>query len=487
MPVRSPEYPTTTAFNPEFQGLKQFDILVEPDLGGRYEDSADLNSTLIIAQPIDRISPIVESDKGTFIPFEVSPNLGQNSSLKKTGWNQRLESDCFFTNYIHVRVAGESHEMALRSSLTKLEANIRTFAREYIQFGLVLPHLLAEIKNIDGQDRLVSSLDGQPITDKITAEERNGAVLDASISAESHLVQAKGRRRFTVINNPPGWTGMRDQEGKWINYKNHQAMVSWQEAGLIYGLTLVTDLNQDQARQLALDLEADENLLSGGTEVERVANIVRNPARLSFPKSDQNLVQYVLDKILAIRGMGDIHLRKADGTIDRRPVQEIFRDVERIDELLSFNQDCELAIQELNQFTWDNADNLADFTVQEAITKQIELTIFKMTKAILNEKEEVRVPDNVIYFPSVRIDEREDFSREIAYLESIGGCNGGGDALELMVITNAGLEGLVRSRWGGFGRGRRSRGRRCLRCGKVNLCTKTCYKCQGSLEIDNEN
>lgn len=321
---------------------------------------------------IDRILPLQRPQE-----VQTIPALGEHSHLEKTGFILPLELKRLFKNYNQNLRLGKSSDEAWALSVGELLVNIRTFIIEYIQSSTVLPHK-NRIEEVNGVNRMVGD-NGVPVVDGITDQERQGGVKEASVKVDN-FVSAKAPNRVAVINSPLGHSGFFKKDGSGITYKNNQTMVFWtDEQGQLHGLTLVTDLKEEQAKTLSVRLGIDENLLTGQTQLERVSNIVGNPAFFSYSQTLKNPAEYVLDKIVAIRGNSDFRLVQEDGTVEIRSVEQTRQDIHRVNQLLKFNQQIEDYISGLKNNLIKKINNFNHPIIQIEIAKAIEETILDIT------------------------------------------------------------------------------------------------------------
>ncbi|OGE18669.1 hypothetical protein A3J19_03795 [Candidatus Daviesbacteria bacterium RIFCSPLOWO2_02_FULL_41_8] len=340
---------------------------------------------------------------------DMMPGLGRESrSNEETGFVLWLEVKRFYNDLNFALYSGQSLVEALNFAAKELEVNIRDYNVEFIKSKTVIPHL-NRFGVAGGVQRIVGN-NGRPVVDAISSQERNGSVLEAAKIVESFLLSAEPNS-YAVTMSPSGWSGYE------LRHKNAQVMVSWKDQGeILRGLTLVADLSEAQARQVMIGLGIPEAVLTGENEQERLANIVRNPALL---KSDTNPFEYVLDKILAIRGREDIKLLQKDGSLEQRSVEQIRADIKRLDELLIFDQEEESCIGELLEFIRGKVYQIGDENTQKAVVKEIEETVLKLAGEHLR-KNYTSWKDMSTQTYLNR--DNDDFRSEIAFLKSRGGC-----------------------------------------------------------------
>lgn len=374
--------------------------------------------SLEVIQEIERFSPLQRPQE-----VQIMPALGENSRLDGTGFILPLEIKRLFKNYNQNLQLGKSAEEAWMLSVGELVVNVRTFTVEYIQSSTVLPHK-NRIEAVNGINTMVGA-NGVAVIEGIADQERQGGVKDASVAVDN-FISAKAPNRVAVINSPLGHSGIFREDGSGITYKNNQTMVFWtNEQGELHGLTLVTDLKEEQAKALSVSLGVDEGLLTGQTQLERVSSIVRNPALFSHAAGLRNPAEYVLDQIIAIRGNTDIKLIQDDGTVEIRSVDQTRADIKRVNQLLSFSEEVEDYISNLKNSLLKRLNNLNHPIVQLEITRQIEETILKITIEHLQ-----KIPNKYFYRYSFAPNnsgvnfEQNKFILAAAFLRTRAGCAG---------------------------------------------------------------
>lgn len=348
--------------------------------------------------------------------------LGRDSVLtEETGFVLSLEVKRFYDDLNFALVSGKNLVEAVHFTIDELEVNIRAYNVEFIKSKTIIPHS-NRFDVIDGVQRMVGN-NGRPVVDAISPQERKGSVFQASGMIESSLLAAVPNS-FAVMMSPDGWSGYVDKYGQGHNHLNAETMIFWKDQnGILKGLTLVTDLNQAQSAAVMRSLGVSEQVLGGEREEDRLVNIIRNPALL---RSDTNPFEYVLDKILAARGRGQIRLLQKDGSVEIRSIEQTREDIKRIDELLLFGQKEEEYISKLKEFITGRIYQLGERNVQEAVAKEIERTVLSLAGEHLRENittwkgcsdiYKVRVVQNP--FPQ----DLDNFGLEIAFLQSRGGC-----------------------------------------------------------------
>lgn len=409
---------------------------------------------------------------------EMIPGLGRESKLnEETGFVLWLEVKRFFDDLNFSLQSGKNLAEALNFATNELEVNIRTYTVEFIKSKTVLPH-----KNrfdvVGGVDRMVGN-NGRLVVNAISPQERKGSVLQASGMIESFLLAA-APNSFAVMMSPDGWSGYVDRYGQGHNHLNAETMIFWKDQnGILKGLTLVTDLNQAQSAAVMRSLGIAEQVLEGSSEEDRLANIVKNPVLL---RSDSNPFEYVLDKILAVRGKADIRLLQKDGSVEIRSIEQMREDINRLDELLLFDQKEEEYIASLREFIMGRIYQLGERNAQEKIAKEIERTVLNLAGEYLRKNVTTWIGLSDVH--RIRVvqnstpQDLDNFRMEIAFLQSRGGCPTGITRTSVGISLGQNAGGTADFTSGGEVS---KKGKTCTSCGEVNYCTKTCYKCDGLL------
>ncbi len=374
---------------------------------------------------------------------DIYPGLGRDSVLtEETGFTLGMEMVRLGNDLNFALASGKNLAEALNFATDELEVNIRTYVVEFIKSKTVLPH-----KNrfdvFDGTQRMVGN-NGRPVVDAISSQERKGSVLQVSKTIESFLLTA-GPNSFAVMMSPDGWSGYLDKNGQGHNHFNAETMIFWKDQkGVLKGLTLVTDLKQDQAAAVMKRLGVSEQLLGGDSEEDRLSNIVRNPALLSFPRSDITPFEYVLDKILAVRRREDFRLLQKEGDPEIRSIEKTREDIRKFDELLLFDQKEEELISNLREFILGRIYKLGDRNTQERIAKEIERTVLSLAGEHLRKNPATWESFSGVYKAKVIqnpfVQDLDNFGLEIAFLKSRAGCPSGSFVARVLGGVSLGTE-----------------------------------------------
>ncbi|MBI3109593.1 hypothetical protein HYZ06_00990 [Candidatus Daviesbacteria bacterium] len=449
----------------------QFSTTPKDLAGGHYDPNFHWEDTIVIARPIERILPPPEVQEPQYQPVELATGLVINHQLRKAKWDSAKEIKRFIYDINAGLENGNNLSEAVNASAGEIVNNIVAYYNEITRQKPFLVHT-NRFDEYKGQRRLVGN-NGRPVVDAITAEERKGAVLQASQKIEADLLDAPNNS-FMVLMSPAGLNGFVGEHGQRLSHLNTEVMIFWKnQNGLLKGGTLVLDLMYQQAEMVMADLGVTKKL-SDADELERLANIVRNPILFAFPRSDMTPFEYVLDKILARRGSSDFRLRQQDGSIETRSIAEVRADIRGFDKILELTDEEEKCLAGFRQFILDNQERVNEKGVQQAIINRMGKAVLIMARIYLESKN----PDRMIAFhspqPSASYHE-DNFDREIAYLLTRAGCPPGGSS-GLRVLSGISLG----SGFSGFGGGGKSEWF-CIRCGAcgalINCVVRPGEKC----------
>ena len=386
-----------------------------------------LNNTIVIARPLDRNFHFVDSQKPPYEPIEMAPNLSYRLLPEDVGFDVQKEMIRLLADTNRSIAEGKSLDEAVGLSAKTLEVNLRNHQGEIIQQRPVLPHS-NRFGMQNGALRMVAE-NGQVVVDAITTEERLGSVKEASIAIEDFLLTADNSS-YAVLMNPAGLNGYKGKNGERLSHLNAQVMIfSKDDTGDLKGLTIVVDLLEAQAREIMVRLGVSRDLLAGGGEMERLANIVRNPALLVFPRSDISPAEHVLDEILSIRGSQAFRLLQRGAKPEIRSTEEVRTDIREVDQLFRVSQEEDRYVRQPGQLVLAEKEKLGEVAIQQEIVCKIEETILLLTREHLKKTGFI---DKTVIYQAVRgieprvirnpFLERDNFDREIAYLKTRAGC-----------------------------------------------------------------
>lgn len=360
---------------------------------------------------------------------EFAGNVHTRFELQKAGWNCETEIKRFIGDINLGLINGLTLPQAVAFSTRILTDHIRFYDAEFIKQEPVLPH-----RNYfgfwQGEKRWLGN-NGRPVVDSVDGHERMGSVKRAAKKTEEYLLGAENNS-FIVSMSAKGPSGYLDENDLDAPHLNTYIMVDCKdENGGLKGITLVTDLTIDQAEKVMASLGAPANLFAKrGTEMQRVANILENPAKPSLPEMYKNPFQYVFDKILAVRGNGDIRLRQKNGGVEIKPVTEIRQKIDKFQSLLGLSLTKEKCLEDFKRFILDRFQKVGDPDFQQAIVEMAEETVLLFTRDYMNKKSNLSVSKPIV-FPQYTEDAGRitilrppdrDFRREIAFLQTRAGC-----------------------------------------------------------------
>ncbi len=380
------------------------------------------DSTVVVRSP-DRILPSTAAEKPQFKPVELAPNLKINPISK---WDMQAEMNCYIEDINERLATGQSLVESVIYAFGERERNIRAYDDEVIKSKVVLPHL-NRFAVVGGRTRIVGS-SGRLMVDVVSPEERKGAVLEASVAIENILLAAENNS-FAVLMSPNGWNGFMDKNGEQASpHLNTQVQVFWKDAtGQLKGLTFHIDLDYDQAKEVMTRLGVSPEALEGETEEDRLVNIVKNPAAACLPATYSNAFEYVLDKILEVRGDGDFRLLQQDTSVEIRTVAEARQGIKRFDQLFLGSRKEEEYLAKLKNYVLGEAGNIREQSVQQKIICQIENTILTLTRIYLQESGKMPILQPSVLaglrlHPWGVIGNNDGFALERAFLETRAGC-----------------------------------------------------------------
>lgn len=376
--------------------------------------------------------------------IELSTHLQVSSELEKAGWHSRMEAKRFIDDINFDVAHGVSLPQAVSRSAEVFEYHIRSYDAEFISQSPVLLHL-SRFGLWNGEMRMVGN-NGRPVIDAVDNTERGGADKRAAKKIEKDLLEAENNS-FIVLMSPQGESGYPDENGRDIPHLSTQTMVFWKDGhGDLKVITLVTDLTVNQAEAVMKDLGAPANFLAKReTEMQRIANILENPATLSLAET-KNPFEYVFDRILAARGEVDIQLRQKNGEVEIKSIAEIRHKINSFQNLLDLSLTKEKYLEKFKKFILDRFQKVGDSDFQQAIIDMAEETVLLFGGDHLNKKNNPSV-SHIIAFPkytenagriTVLRPPDDDFRQGIiTFLQSRRGCPSA-----VKAIAGSGVGGL---------------------------------------------
>ncbi len=325
--------------------LKKLDILIEPDPGGRFEGSFNINDTIVFAKPLDRISYIPEPQR-----IEVSPFLPEQSPLEKAGFLLHRQ----MVNFIE----GVNNQ-SLAASLSELIGNIRGHANEYTRER---PLLIGNVKRT--ADGVVNKYNDEPVINHLDWQEREGATARGNLELEKRVLEA-GKGESVVQISPSGWNGLYPdyEKAQFIYFR-----LKDEDTGELEQLTFVVNYSVEKCLDILEAMGVSRADLVCVDNKETIKKIVGQVVTInSTPKDFFNLI-------------------KSNSKNPNEPTLAIIeRDLARLEQgedISVLPPVCEDYIESLEKFILENADKLSNPAFQAEVSDTIEETIYKIAQYI---------------------------------------------------------------------------------------------------------
>ena len=326
--------------------------------------------------------------------------------LPGTGFNVRLQMDILSQNPSYQEV-----DLWLK----KTKEDIKAFWLEYLAR---LPILPIKIGIDDKKERLIApEYADAGLVDVISAKERNGSVKNSVLEIENFLIKAKSNSVAALIS-PPGWTNLKNEDGISTSYKDTQIYIFYKdEQEKIRAFTLVSNLSLEDNRNLVYNFsgkDIDNNL----STKEKIIAISSSPLLL------ESCDQYSFDLEGLPRAIHTLYpnsfnLEEAVNLINNLDNLETIVYSQHVDKLIA---NFENSLIEL--FDEENPSEFRDKTA-----KLLGLTVLEISKAtrMLEEGKEAQAAYIPIFYNPKNLDSPKiNYRAELLYLQSKGGCNGGG-------------------------------------------------------------
>lgn len=361
--------------------------------------------------------------------IEFTGNLRTSADLQRAGWDSFTEIKRFIGDINLGLINGLALSQAVAFSTRILTDHLRFYDAEFTRQEPVLPHH-NYLGSWQGEKRWLGN-NGRPVVYGIDKTERMGAGRREAEKTEKLLLEAENNS-FVVSMSAEGPSGYLDENGSDTPHLNTQTRVEWKDQdGTLKGITLVTDLTIDQAERVMADLGEPTVLTKREDRMQRAVNLLENPATPSLPERYKNPFEYVFDKILAIRGEGDIRLRQKNGSIEVRPVAGIRQKIANFESLLDLNETKERLLNEFEEFILADYQKVNSHAFQQEIINLAEKAVLIFTENYLMLQGSNTPASSFINLPQyiereggiVRLrDERGDFRQAIAFLQTRAGC-----------------------------------------------------------------
>jgi hypothetical protein len=292
-------------------------------------------------------------------------------------------------------VLGDIERFEKDRSVQSITENMKAYWAEYLVRFPVLP-IPIQFDYVGGRKRVIAPRYGNRLLiDTVSANERNGAVLDSTKRICDFLENQAKPGSMALFTSPVGYSGFMTRDGSPVIYRDSQTYVYMvNQGGQIDAITLVTDMSLDQNERFLEEM--------GGVYVEGAEKVVRSPL---FFKEGFDFYD-VLQKIAEVKG-GEF--ARGDKTFsDMRDL------IARRGELLSLDSATNYKIYEFEAWVVQN--------IHDTDSQSMDLLKRKIAKTVLEISHNMMVQGREEYGESRSI----DYNGAFLYMQSLGGCNGGG-------------------------------------------------------------
>ncbi len=318
-------------------------------------------------------------------------------------------------------------EGRLDQAISDARGDLIGFKFEYLAQQSILPNPV-EIALSKDRKRLVSAISNNPLPDMITRDERQGAVQDAMDTIEKFLIDAPNES-MAIMTSAPGKSGLRDGNGRDIIYTDSQTYMFRKNAdGSLESYTMVTSMSLNENRHLLGKLRYLSGQTSlnerqnSQTDYDYASDLVRNVALIEGDKAalDFKDIAIMAEHTRAeIGGTKVSRIIKNGGGVQSKYFSEIYRDLDRRDQLMHIDSKLENLIQSFEQFVRDNLNSLDDPNKSHLIEKRLAITILEMMQQVQGKTDIISPTRKETYY-------HENAQVLVAQLATYGGCNGGG-------------------------------------------------------------
>ncbi|MBF8250195.1 MAG: hypothetical protein HW400_796 [Candidatus Levybacteria bacterium] len=298
--------------------------------------------------------------------------------------------------------------------LAQTSRDIKGFILEYLTEGLVFPINYA----IDSNGHLIDKNYGNKrVVDIVSSEERNGSVKKViGEKLEPFLVNASDGS-IAVMDSPSGWSGLYQEDGRPINFPDSQTYVFQKKENNIVGFTIRTDFSDREHREFIRRILGEDLPENASAET-----YIRCGTALIDARNDTDLKE-IKD---VVRLMQDIRrdICKSFLAYKNRSWNEVYKDLERGDDLWHYDKITKDMVYELGDYVLDNKLN------KQEIKEALAVTILRIAK-FLRKDIKVSVQERIIY-PTLNRQYSYDIKPEISYgsvlneVQKLPGCAGGG-------------------------------------------------------------
>lgn len=332
-----------------------------------------------------------------------------------TGFQNKLQVDLIFSE-LQEGDPPEIRKEKLLRALRRTETDIKGFNLEYLVEGLVFP-IHYKIKWLNGRKRLVDPFYDKLVVDTVSEEERKGSVKRAlAEKIEPFLLDAPDGS-IAVMTSPSGWTGMRGNDRKFIEYPDSQTYI-WQKKGEeVLGFTIRTDFKNVEHRELLGRLSFEKVALDEDSSVcDYVESIVG-----IIPMGRQIDIKEVVDVMRNVRD--DLSCGSTLAYKDR-DWDEVYRDLDRRGELWRFDDQTKAWVEEFENYVLTS--NLS----RKEIGEMLATTILRISKFLRSGQLLKTTKETYSYMADQH---RISYGLVLAHVQELPGCAGGGGSKSSLV------------------------------------------------------
>ena len=394
-------------------------------------------STLARSAENKPLQPPESSDYNHNRLVEFTGNLQTSEDLRKAGWDSFAEIKRFIGDINLGLINGLTLQEAVVFSTQIFVDHIRFYDAEFTKQETLLPHH-NYFGDWQGEKRWLGN-NGRPVVHGVDKTERWGAPWRAAEKTEELLLEAENNS-LVISVSAQGPSGYLDENGRDVPHLNTLVLADYKDKeGNLQGATFVTDLTVDQAEQLMANLGAPANFPAKREgKMQRVVNLLENPAVLSLSERYHNPLEFVIDQLVVVRGEGDIRLRQKSGPDETRSIAQIRQLTANAETVLDLNATKYRLIKELQGYILANYQMVGTQAFQQEIVDMAEETVLLFAKDYRKNHKNNPAEGSVVQRPQyisqyaqddkeiIRLqkgmDKREYFQAEIAFLQSRSGC-----------------------------------------------------------------
>jgi len=299
-----------------------------------------------------------------------------------------------------------------RRWLDQTNRDIKGFILEYLAEGLVFPINYS----IGSNEHLIDKNYGnKKVVDIVSSEERNGSIKEIVEEKLEPFLANASDGSIAVIDSPSGWSGLHQEDGRPITFPDSQIYIFQKKGKEIVGFTIRSDFNDREHKEFIRRITG-ENL----PENASAETYIRRGTALIDAGSGTNLKE-IKDVVKLMQGtrrdMYESFLAYKD-----RSWNEIYRDLERGDELWRYDEITKGMVYEFEDYVLDN--KLSKQEIKEALA----VTILRIAK-FLRKNIKIPVQERIIY-PTSSKQHSYDIRPGISYgavlteVQKLPGCAG---------------------------------------------------------------